>query len=81
MYIKIIEQLIEPILLEDIDQIEIREINNNENEVEIIILAPKIFFKKLIGKNGNIIQALSTLVNLKAEMNSQKVKITVNELS
>lgn len=80
MYIEIIKQLIEPILLENIDQVEIREINNNENEVEIIILAPKIFFKKLIGKNGNIIQALSTLVNLKAEMNNHKVKVTVNEL-
>lgn len=79
MYIKIIEQLIEPILLDDIDQIEIREINN-ENEVEVIILAPKIFFKKLIGKNGNVIQALSVLVNLKAETNNQKVKLTVNEL-
>ncbi|MBE4703984.1 KH domain-containing protein [Spiroplasma platyhelix] len=81
MYIKIIEQLIEPILLEDIDQVEIREISKNENEVEVIILAPRAFFKKLIGKNGNIIQALSTLVNLKAEMNNQKVKVTVNELS
>lgn len=81
MYIKIIEQLIEPILLEEFDQVEIREINRNENEVEVIILAPKIFFKKLIGKNGNIIQALTTLVNLKAETNNQKVKITVNELN
>lgn len=81
MYIKIIEQLIEPILLEDIDQIEIREISKSESEVEVIILAPKIFFKKLIGKNGNIIQAVSTLVNLKAEMNNQKVKVTVSELS
>lgn len=80
MYIKIIEQLIEPILLDSIDQIEIREINHNENEIELIILAPEIFFKKLIGKNGNIIQALTTLVNLKAEMNNQKVKITINEL-
>lgn len=80
MYIKIMEQLIEPVLLENIDQIEIREINHNENEVEIMILAPKTFFKKLIGKNGNIIQALSTLINLKAEMNNQKVKVTVNEL-
>lgn len=81
MYIKIIEQLIEPILLENIDQIEIREIAKRENEIELIILAPKEFFKKLIGKNGNIIQALSTLVNLKAEMNNQRVKITVNELN
>ncbi|MGL5268757.1 MAG: KH domain-containing protein [Spiroplasma sp.] len=80
MYIKIVEQLIEPILLQDIDQIEIREIASKENEFEVIILAPKIFFKKLIGKNGNIIQALSTLVNLKAEMNNQKVKIIVSEL-
>lgn len=81
MYIKIIEQLIEPILLEEFDQVEIREINKNEHEVEVMILAPKIFFKKLIGKNGNIIQALTTLVNLKAETNNQKVKITVNELN
>lgn len=81
MYIKIIEQLIEPILLEEFDQVEIREINKNDHEVEVMILAPKIFFKKLIGKNGNIIQALTILVNLKAETNNQKVKITVNELN
>lgn len=81
MYIKIIEQLIEPILLEEFDQVEIREIAKSESEIEVMILAPKVFFKKLIGKNGNIIQALTTLVNLKAETNNQKVKITVNELN
>lgn len=80
MYIKIVEQLIEPLLLEDINQIEIREIADKENDVEVIILAPKEFLKKLIGKNGNIIQAISTLVNVKAEMNNQKVKVTINEL-
>ncbi|MCL6428599.1 hypothetical protein LT335_00138 [Spiroplasma sp. JKS002669] len=80
MYTKIVEELIAPILLEEINQIEIRQLDKTENEIEIIILAPKKFFKQLVGKNGKIIQALTTLVNLKAEMNDQKVKITINEL-
>lgn len=80
MYSKVIEQLIEPILLDKINEVEIRELNKSDNEVEIIILAPKEFFKKLVGKNGNIIQALTTIINVKAEMNDQKVKILINEL-
>lgn len=80
MYTKIVEELIAPILLEAINQIEIRQFDKNANEVEVIILAPKQYFKQLVGKNGKIIQALTTLVNLKAEMNDQKVKITINEL-
>ncbi len=80
MYSKIVEQLLEPILLDKIDEIEIRELNKNETESEILILAPKEFFKKIVGKNGNIIQALNTLINIKADMNGQRVKITISEL-
>ncbi|MDQ7982842.1 MAG: hypothetical protein REH79_01305 [Spiroplasma sp.] len=80
MYTKILEELITPILLEEVNQIEIRQLDKNANEVEVIILAPKKFFKQLVGKNGKIIQALTILVNIKAEMNDQKVKITINEL-
>lgn len=79
MYSKIVEQLIEPILLEDIDKIEIRELQKTEQEIEIIILAPNDFFKKIVGKNGNTIESIKSLVNAKANLNDQKIKITINE--
>lgn len=78
MYITLLTRLIEPILLDKICEIEIRELIEN-NHYQLILMAPKSLMAILIGKKGNIVHALSTIIESKAYLKNHTIKLVINE--
>lgn len=78
MYTTMLKRLIEPILLEKTCEIEVRELVEN-NHYELILMAPKSLMTLLIGKKGNTIRALSTIIENKAYLENHTIKLVINE--
>ncbi|WP_353306195.1 hypothetical protein [Spiroplasma ixodetis] len=73
-----LEHLIEPILLDKICEVEIRELAE-KNHYDLILMVPKSLISVLIGKKGNTIRALSTIIESKSYLENNTIKLVINE--
>lgn len=73
-YINTVKILISPIV-KDINAIQIRILNENLNELEILIMANDNDLPRLIGKRGLMIDSIRRLMNVKATHEQKKIKI------
>ncbi|WP_425377311.1 hypothetical protein [Spiroplasma endosymbiont of Aleiodes alternator] len=78
MYVTLLERLIEPILLDKICEVEIRELVE-KNHYDLILMVPKSLISVLIGKKRNTIRALSTIIESKAYLENNTIKLVINE--
>ncbi len=78
MYVTLLERLIEPILLDKICEVEIRELVE-KNHYDLILMVPKSLISVLIGKKGNTIRALSTIIESKSYLENNTIKLVINE--
>ncbi|WP_342266254.1 KH domain-containing protein [Spiroplasma endosymbiont of Villa modesta] len=78
MYVTLLERLIEPILLDKICKVEIRELVE-KNHYDLILMVPKSLISVLIGKKGSTIRALSTIIESKAYLENNTIKLVINE--
>lgn len=78
MYVTLLEHLIEPILLDKICEVEIRELVE-KNNYDLILMVPKSLISVLIGKKGNTIRALSTIIESKSYLENNTIKLVINE--
>lgn len=78
MYVTLLEHLIEPILLDKICEVQIRELVE-KNHYDLILMVPKSLISVLIGKKGNTIRALSTIIESKAYLENNTIKLVINE--
>ncbi|WP_338981664.1 KH domain-containing protein [Spiroplasma endosymbiont of Eupeodes luniger] len=75
-YINTVKILISPIV-KDINNIQIRMLNENDNELEILIMTSDSDFARLIGKKGLIIDSIRRLVNVKASREQKRIKVSL----
>ncbi|WP_286640536.1 hypothetical protein [Spiroplasma ixodetis] len=73
-----LERLIEPILLDKICEVEIRELVE-KHHYDLILMVPKSLISVLIGKKGNTIRTLSTIIESKAYLENNTIKLVINE--
>ncbi|WJG70293.1 hypothetical protein SIXOD_v1c13920 [Spiroplasma ixodetis Y32] len=78
MYVTLLERLIEPILLDKICEVEIRELVE-KHHYDLILMVPKSLISVLIGKKGNTIRTLSTIIESKAYLENNTIKLVINE--
>lgn len=78
MYATLSEHLIEPILLDKICAVEIRELVE-KNHYDLILMVPKSLISVLIGKKRNTIRALSTIIESKSYLENNTIKLVINE--
>ncbi len=75
-YINTVKILISPIV-KDINNIQIRMLNENDNELEILIMTSDSDLARLIGKKGLIIDSICRLVNVKASREQKRIKVSL----
>lgn len=79
MYITFLRHLISPIFFDKINEVEIRELAEN-NHYEIIIMVPKSLLQILIGKKNTTKNALTTIIESKALLENNIISLVISEL-
>lgn len=79
-YINTIKMLISPII-KDISDVQIRLLNENSEDLEILIMTNNDNLAKLIGKKGVVIDAIRRLINVKASREKKRIKISLESFS
>lgn len=80
IYIEAIKTLIEPIV-DNIENIQIREIENENGKITILIMASSEYLSRLIGKKGLIIDAIRRLINVKATHHKEYIRVNIEEFN
>ncbi len=65
------------LIVKDINNIQIRMLNENDNELEIIIMISDSDLARLIGKKRLIIDSIRRLVNVKTPREQKRIKLSL----
>ena len=74
--VKLTETIIKKIV-NDEDSVSVKEFESDDDAILIEVLVPSDEMAKIIGKNGNIINSIRTIVQASAHLDDNK-KVTIN---
>ena len=74
--VKLTETIIKKIVTDE-ESVSVKEFENDDDIVQIEVLVPEDEMPKIIGKNGNVINAVRTIVQASAHLDDNK-KVNIN---
>lgn len=74
--VKLTETIIKKIVTDE-ESVSVKEFENDDDIVQIEVLVPDDEMPKVIGKNGNVINAVRTIVQASAHLDDNK-KVNIN---
>lgn len=74
--VKLTETIIKKIVSDE-ESVSVKEFENEEDIVQIEVLVPEDEMARIIGKNGNVINAVRTIVQASAHLDDNK-KVNIN---
>lgn len=74
--VKLTETIIKKIVTDE-ESVSVKEFENDDDIVQIEVLVPEDEMPKVIGKNGNVINAVRTIVQASAHLDDNK-KVNIN---
>ena len=76
--IKLTETIVKKIVTDE-ESVSVKEFENDDNVVQIEVLVPEDEMPKVIGRNGNVINSIRTIVQASSHLdNNKKVNINVS---
>ena len=74
--VKLTETIIKKIVTDE-DSVSVKEFESNDDTIQIEVMVPSDEMPKVIGKNGNIINSIRTIVQASAHLDGNK-KVNIN---
>lgn len=74
--VKLTETIVKKIVIDE-ESVSVKEFENDDDVIQIEILVPSSEMPRLIGKNGNIINSIRTIVQASSHLDDNK-KVSIN---
>ena len=74
--IKLTETIVKKIVTDE-ESVSVKEFENDDNVVQIEVLVPEDEMPKVIGRNGNVINSIRTIVQASSHLDDNK-KVNIN---
>ena len=74
--VKLTETIIKKIVSDE-ESVSVKEFESNDDTIQIEVMVPTDEMPKVIGKNGNIINSIRTIVQASAHLDGNK-KVNIN---
>lgn len=74
--VKLTETIIKKIVIDE-ESVSVKEFESDDDTVQIEVLVPENEMPRIIGKNGNIINSIRTIVQASAHLEDNK-KVNIN---
>lgn len=74
--VKLTETIIKKIVTDE-ESVSVKEFENDDDVIQIEVMVPNDEMPKVIGKNGNVINSIRTIVQASAHLDGNK-KVNIN---
>lgn len=74
--VKLTETIIKKIVADE-ESVSVKEFENDDDVIQIEVMVPNDEMPKVIGKNGNVINSIRTIVQASAHLDGNK-KVNIN---